>query len=225
MNKKKYVVTIARQFGSMGRPIAMKLSEILGIEFYDRDIVDQAAEKLNLPVSIVDENEETAKELKNNYSRMQFPLGRQKSTEVQDKIFEAQKNIINFMAEKESCIIVGRCGDFILSEMENTMHIYIYAPYNIRLQHCTDELGLSVDEGKRMIKKVDNKDENTALQGAEFALKKGDKVVTIGGMFGVITAISEKKVTLKLAEDVEVDFARSAISAFQDPVKQEMAEK
>ena len=56
-------------------------------------------------------------------------------------------------------------------------------------------------------------------------LKKGDKVVTIGGMFGVITAISEKKVTLKLAEDVEVDFARSAISAFQDPVKQEMAEK
>ena len=55
MNKKKYVVTIARQFGSMGRPIAMKLSEILGIEFYDRDIVDQAAEKLNLPVSIVDE--------------------------------------------------------------------------------------------------------------------------------------------------------------------------
>lgn len=57
------------------------------------------------------------------------------------------------------------------------------------------------------------------------SLKKGDKVVTIGGMFGVITAISEKKVTLKLAEDVEVDFARSAISAFQDPVKQEMAEK
>lgn len=54
------------------------------------------------------------------------------------------------------------------------------------------------------------------------SLKKGDKVVTIGGMFGVITAISEKKVTLKLAE---VDFARSAISAFQDPVKQEMAEK
>lgn len=90
----------------MGRPIAMKLSEILGIEFYDRDIVDQAAEKLNLPVSIVDENEETAKELKNNYSRMQFPLGRQKSTEVQDKIFEAQKNIINFMAEKKVALLL-----------------------------------------------------------------------------------------------------------------------
>lgn len=50
------------------------------------------------------------------------------------------------------------------------------------------------------------------------SLKKGDKVVTIGGMFGVITAISEKKVTLKLAEDVEVDFARSASVLFKIPL-------
>ncbi len=108
MNKKKYVVTIARQFGSMGRPIAMKLSEILGIEFYDRDIVDQAAEKLNLPVSIVDENEETAKELKNNYSRMQFPLGRQKSTEVQDKIFEARRiSLISWRKKKVALLLDG----------------------------------------------------------------------------------------------------------------------
>lgn len=156
MDNKKYVITIARQFGSMGRPIAMKLSEILGVEFYDRDIVDQAAKKLNLPVSIVDENEESAKEVfRNTYSRMQFPLGRQKSTEVQDNIFEAQKNIINFLAEKESCIIVGRCGDFILSEMDNVIHIFIYAPYEERLKHCTNELGLSTEEGKHMIKKVD----------------------------------------------------------------------
>lgn len=169
MNNKKYVITIARQFGSMGRPIAMKLSEILGVEFYDRDIVDQAAKKLNLPVSIIDENEESAKEVsKNTYFRMQFPLGRQKSTEMQDKIFEAQKNIINFLAEKESCIIVGRCGDFILSEMENTMHIYIYAPYEERLKHCTNELGLSAEEGRRMIKKVDEAREAYHLQYAGF---------------------------------------------------------
>ena len=50
MEKTKYVVTITRQFGSLGRPIAKKMSEKLGIEYYDRDIVDQAAKKLNLPV-------------------------------------------------------------------------------------------------------------------------------------------------------------------------------
>ena len=50
MSKKKYIVTIARQFGSLGRPIAMRMSEKLGVEFYDRDIVEEAAKKLNLPV-------------------------------------------------------------------------------------------------------------------------------------------------------------------------------
>ena len=51
MSDKKYVVTIARQFGSLGRPIAKLMSKKLGVEYYDRDIVDQAAKKLNLPVS------------------------------------------------------------------------------------------------------------------------------------------------------------------------------
>ena len=75
MGKSKYVVTITRQFGSMGRPIAKKMAEKLGIEYYDRDIVDQAAKKLNLPVSVVDEVEETAKKVKASpFARMMFPL-------------------------------------------------------------------------------------------------------------------------------------------------------
>ena len=55
MSDKKYVVTIARQFGSLGRPIAKLMSKKLGVEYYDRDIVEQAAKKLNLPVSQIDE--------------------------------------------------------------------------------------------------------------------------------------------------------------------------
>ena len=128
MKKETYVVTIQRQFGSMGRPIARNMSEKLGIEFYDRDLVDQAAQKLNLPVSRVRENEETGeKKGRNPFWQMLLPLGSE-SPDEQDKIFEAQKNIIQFLAEKESCIIVGRCSDFILHDMKNAMHIYIYAP-------------------------------------------------------------------------------------------------
>lgn len=66
MEKKKYIVTIARQFGSLGRPIAMRMSEKLGVEFYDRDIVEEAAKKLNLPVSKIDEIEESAKKKSKN---------------------------------------------------------------------------------------------------------------------------------------------------------------
>lgn len=155
MSNSKYVITITRQFGSLGRPIARKMSEKLGIEYYDRDLVDQAAKKLNLPVSVVNEEEETAKKMvANPFSRMMYPLGKGISS-TQDKIFEAQKNIIQFLAEKETCIIVGRCSDFILSEMENSMHIYIYAPYEVRVQHCVKDLNMDIDEARKMIVAVD----------------------------------------------------------------------
>jgi len=89
----QFVVTIQRQFGSLGRPIAKEMSRLLGIKYYDRDIVDEAAKKLQLPASIVREEEEKAvkKITPNPFVNMMFPLG-SGTTETQDKIFEAQKN-------------------------------------------------------------------------------------------------------------------------------------
>ena len=125
MSEKKYIVTIARQFGSLGRPIAMRMSEKLGVEFYDRDIVEEAAKKLNLPVSKIDEIEESAKKKvhSNSFRRMMYPLGTQ-ADDLQDKLFEAQENIIKFLAERESCIIVGRCSDFILADARDHYHMH-----------------------------------------------------------------------------------------------------
>lgn len=155
MSHSRYVVTITRQFGSMGRPIARKMAEMLGIEYYDRDLVDQAAKKLNLPVSVINEVEEKANSLsKNPFFRMASPLG-SGTTTTQDQIFEAQQNIIKFLAEKETCVIVGRCADFTLSEMENAIHIYIYASYEARLGHCIKDLGMEEDEARRMMAAVD----------------------------------------------------------------------
>ena len=155
MSHSRYVITITRQFGSMGRPIAKRMAEMLGIEYYDRDLVDQAAEKLNLPVSVINEVEEKANSLaKNPFFRMASPLG-SGTTTTQDKIFEAQQNIIKFLAEKETCIIVGRCADFTLSEMENAIHIYIYASYEARLEHCIKDMGMEETEARRMMAAVD----------------------------------------------------------------------
>lgn len=154
-NDKKYVVTIARQFGSLGRPIAKLLSEKLGIEYYDRDIVEQASLKLNLPVSKIDELEESAKKSTNNgFKRMMYPLGTQATSE-QDKIFEAQQNIMKFLAERESCIMVGRCSDFTFADEPESLHVYIYAPYEARVKNCVEDLKLDEADAKRMIKSVD----------------------------------------------------------------------
>ena len=155
MTKSKYVVTITRQFGSLGRPIAKRMSEILDIGYYDRDLVDEAAKKLKLPVSVVDKEEESAKKVPlNPFTRMKYPLGKGTS-DTQDALFEAQQNIIQFLAEKETCIIVGRCSDFILEEMKNAMHIYIYAPYDVRVQQSVDNLKMDIQEARQMIVDVD----------------------------------------------------------------------
>lgn len=183
----KYVVTITRQFGSMGRPIARRMGEILGIEYYDRDIVDQAAEKLKLPVSVIDQEEEkAAKQTVNPFSRMQFPLGKGTNT-TQDKIFEAQENIIKFLAEKDNCIIVGRCSDFILSEVERSMHVYIYASYEARLRHCIDDLSMNESEARRMIKCVDEARNSYHMQYAGYLPddKRHKDILIDSSLFGV----------------------------------------
>lgn len=108
-----------------------------------------------MPVSVVKEEEEKAmKQTPNPFFSMMFPLG-SGTSDTQDRIFEAQKNIIRSMAEKESCIIVGRCADFVLAGMNNLMNIYIYASYDARLKHCIDDLGLDEDEARHMIQTVD----------------------------------------------------------------------
>ena len=182
-----FVVTITRQFGSLGRPIARQMSEILRIDYYDRDIVDQAAKKLKLPISVVDQEEEKAvKQAVNPFSRMIFPLGKGTSN-TQDKIFDTQRNIIQFLSENNNCIIVGRCSDFILSDVKNSLHIYIYASYEARLEHCIKDLGLEEQEARRMIKSVDEARNSYHMQYAGYLPddKRYKDILIDSSFFGV----------------------------------------
>lgn len=147
----KYVVTIARQFGSLGRPIAARMAEILGIEYYDRDIVDAAAKKMKLPVSTISDADETVSQ---GFFPMMFPLG-QNSIRMQHDVFDTQREIILNLADKGSCIIVGRCADYILESAKNHLRIYIYASYEKRLENCIGPLLMSEESAKRMIREVD----------------------------------------------------------------------
>ena len=151
MAEKKYIVTITRQFGSLGRPIAWEMSEILGIEYNDRDIVEETSKKMNLPVSKISEHEET---YSTNLFSMLLPLGSD-SIAKQDEIYNVQKQIIREMAEKESCIIVGRCADYIFRDHRNVLNIYIYAPVDARYKNCVEVLKMKPEEATKMIYKVD----------------------------------------------------------------------
>ena len=147
---KKFIITITREFGSLGRPIAKRLSELLNVEFYDRDIVEETAKKMNLPVSVISDTEEK----NSNFFQMMFPLGNE-STEQQRAVFECQSRIITDLAAKGSCIVVGRCSDYILAEEPCAIHVHIYAPYADRLANCVGILGMEKAEAKKMIEEVD----------------------------------------------------------------------
>ena len=147
---KKFVVTITREFGSLGRPIAKRLAELLNVEYYDRDIVEAAAKEMHLPVSVISAEEEK----KSSFFKMVLPLGSE-SMEKKQKIFDTQAKIIRDLAAKESCIIVGRCADYVLADDPDAIHVYIYSSYADRLANCVGTLGMKKDEARRMIAEVD----------------------------------------------------------------------
>ena len=74
---------------------------------------------------------------------------------MRDEIFLIQKNIIRDLAQKESCIIVGRCADSILTDMENRLNVYIYAPMDARLRNAVELAKLDEKTAKKMIREID----------------------------------------------------------------------
>jgi cytidylate kinase len=151
-----YVVTISRQFASFGRSIAQKMSAELQIEFYDRDIVEATAKRMGQPIPTISNEEENASTV---FFRRKYPLGMGVGN-IQDEIFNVQTNIIKDIAQKESCIIVGRCAGSVLRDHPRCLNIYVYAPYDCRLKNCTEALQMELKVAKKMIKDVDKAREN-----------------------------------------------------------------
>ena len=147
---KKFVITIGRQFGSLGRPIAKRLAELLDVNYYDRDILEQTSKTLGLPVSVLGDQEERAP----GFWRMLTPLGSD-TMDQQKKVFDVQSQIIAYLASIQSCIIVGRCADYVLKDDESTIHVFIYASDKQRLKNCVETLGMEEGEARRMMASVD----------------------------------------------------------------------
>lgn len=151
---KKVVITIGREFGSGGREIGIKLSEKLNIPFYDKELILHTAEKTNLEHSIVEKYDEKhsfpAFSSSNIFDIYQMPMS--------DRIYIAQSDVIRDLASKESCIIVGRCADFILDENPDVFKVFITAPMKDKINRKREVLpGKSDGEIESHINKIDKK--------------------------------------------------------------------
>ena len=148
-----YVITISRQFASMGRTIAKEMSKRLNINFMDRDIVAETARRMGLSIQSVSHHDEVLP--RGNFFMRHSYLFHLDVYDINREIFEVQKSVIRDFAAQNSCIIVGRCADSILADMDNVLNIYVYAPFEKRLDNCIHQLMMNPKTAAETIKRVD----------------------------------------------------------------------
>lgn len=154
---KKCVITISRQFGSGGRTIGRELANRLGIPFYDKELVEQVALESGFAPQFVEEHGEHAP----NKSRFAYAFTNQGGSGVlnglstADFLWSIQCNVILQLAEKGSCVIVGRNADYILKDRKDCLHVYIHADEDFRADRIVRLYG---ESEKSPIARLNEKD-------------------------------------------------------------------
>ena len=128
---KNIIITIARQYGSGGREIGEKVAEILGIPIFDKQLITDAASKGNLNEEVIKRTDETAANsllytlaMGSNTVGMTMHFGYKMP--INDKLFILQSEVIKEYAKAGSCVIIGRCSDYVLRDEENVFRLFIY---------------------------------------------------------------------------------------------------
>lgn len=153
---KKHVIALGRQFGSGGREIGRKLSESLGLAYYDRELLKLAAERAEVGEELFADKDEKAG---NPWLFKAFYQGGPKVKQGQsaeDVLFQMQSEIIRELAEKEDCIIVGRCADLVLTGQDvDCLSLFICAPFEWRVHHRMELENLDEKAARALVEKTD----------------------------------------------------------------------
>lgn len=156
----KMVITIARSYGSGGRTLGKKLAGELGIPCYDREILRMASDESGISEALFGEADETMRfaplfrSAKDAGSGEVFPPDSDNFTSAEN-LFRYQAKVIKRLAETESCIIIGRCADFVLKDYEQAVRLFFYASEDNCIRRVVDQQGVGEKEAKERIAKID----------------------------------------------------------------------
>ena len=172
--KEPFVITISREVGSGGRTIGRKLAEKLGVRFSDKELIDTLQKKLNLTESGIEELKGKKKRWLDDFIQMVAPVPMSgmlvdgdsdyiseynKSLSVND-VYEAEKEILNAIADQGSCVIAGRSGFFVLKDRPNKVDILITASLENRIARIMSKQGLTREKALEVIESVDKARDN-----------------------------------------------------------------
>ena len=174
MNKsEKFVITINRELGSGGRTVGLKLAEKLGVQFYDKAVVEAIEEKYNLNVEEIEKLKGKKQNWWSDLKRvvsvgggiMGVPYYSVSEGEVTvktttDEMFRTETQILKGIAEEESCVLAGRSGFFVFRDHPNHLSILIQASMESRIKRLMGKQNISEAEARKTINKVDEMREN-----------------------------------------------------------------
>ncbi len=144
---KHMVITIGCEYGSGGPEIGKAIADYLGIEYYDRDLVDKVVEQIGVDRELV-EKADTENNVKYEFDTKFGP----RYANLTNRVIYNQFEVIQKFAEKSSCVIIGRCSDYILRDRKDCLNIFIYAPEKVRIQSIMEKNNVSEKEAEEMMK-------------------------------------------------------------------------
>jgi cytidylate kinase len=155
--KEHAIITIGRQFGSRGKEIGQRLAERLGVECYDRRLITFASRESGLCPEFFERADE-----KNTGSLLHaFATGcafggfYNSDFLSNEKLFQIQSDAIRKLADREACVLVGRCADYILRDKKCCVNIFVHAPLETRVTTVMERQSLSRAEAAELVRKMD----------------------------------------------------------------------
>ena len=151
----KKIITISREFGSGGRFIGEEVAKKLGIKYYDKDIIGQIAEQSGFSPEYIQENAELSP--KKGLFAYAFAGRDITGKSVEDMVYEAQRKVIMEIAEKESCVIIGRNADFILKDRDDVLNVFIHGAESEKVKRICKLYHVTETDAIKMMADIDKR--------------------------------------------------------------------
>ena len=159
IHKNRIILTIGRQFGSGGREIGKKLAKAFGIGYYDSELITVAAQESGLCKEVFEKADERAANSLSYAFTIGYPyMGTYMPYNdilSNDELFRIQSNAIRNLAEKEACVMVGRCADYILRDNPDCISFFIQNRPDVRINRIVESMHISEEEAKSLMEKRD----------------------------------------------------------------------
>ena len=156
----KTIITIGRQFGSGGKEVGIRVAKELGIPFYDKEILREAARKSGLCEKILENFDERPKSLLYSIAMDSYMFslpGAGAGESLEQQVYLATFNTIRQIAEQGPCVIIGRCADYALASVPNHLSLFIHAPLEDRIRRVAKRQSLTPEKARALILKTDKR--------------------------------------------------------------------